>query len=148
MSGRLSGFQVEDVAAAHLRLNENYRVVQSHARTTNRLQGGTVHTTRKHDLLMGRFDLLCFGPDHCLRVQVTRQRNVSEKLTQATGPTPPYCIDEVWQWAEDNSGFARWWKTGEGWRERDAVRIHHPRKLVAKADTSLDDEDPMDTDTP
>lgn len=139
VTGRLSGWDAEDLAAAILR-QDGYRVVQAHARQTTRYQGGAMHETRKHDLLMGRFDLICFNDRHCLRVQVTRGENVSEKLTQADGPTPPYCIDEVWQWAKDNSGFARWWRTQEGWREKDPIRVEEPKRVLARADTSIDQE--------
>lgn len=135
--GRLSGWDCEDVAAAHLEHNEDYRVVQAHARQTSRVQAGRVVTTRKHDLLMGRFDLLAFNDQHCLRVQVTRDTNLSEKLAQAAGPTPHYCVDEVWQWGD--GGFARWWNTCDGWRKRDPVRVEDPKRLLDRADTSLDE---------
>lgn len=137
--GRLSGYDCEDVAAAHLRLNENYHaVLQAHARQTSRVQGGQVKTERKHDLLMGRFDLVAFGVNHCLRAQVFRGDQLSEKLVQASGRTPPYCVDEVWQWVD--GGFKRWWSASDGWQEKDPVRIPNARKLVNRADTSLDPE--------
>lgn len=139
--GRLSGIQVENLAAAILK-NDGYRVVQAHARTTHRLEGNQVKTVRKHDFLQGRFDHLAFNDAHCLRVQAWRGQPWSEKLVQASGPTPTYCIDEAWRWADDNSGFARKWKTEGGWRDKDPVRVDDPHAILARADTSLDEVEP------
>lgn len=136
---RLSGIQVEDIAAALL-TNDGYHVVQAHARQTSRLKGGEIHTTRKHDLLMGRFDQLAFKYEHCRRIQTFRGNQLEHKKQQASGPTPTYCIDELWKWASDNSGFKVWWNTDQGWREKDPVRVNDPHAVLARADQSMDDE--------
>lgn len=137
--GRLSGWDVEDLAAALIRTRlDGWRVVEAHARTNHRLVGDRVETERKHDFLLGRFDLLAFGPESCLRVQVFRGEQVSEKMVQASGPTPPYCEDELWQWVD--GGFKRWWQTAdEGeWEAKGPIRVADPRAVLRRADTSLD----------
>lgn len=144
---RLSGFQVEDLAAAVLE-DRGWRVHVAKPERRRIQDGHTVEYDQQYDLL-GDWDLLAVHPrEGIMMVQVTRDaENVSQKMAEICQREPRYPVEA------HNSSFWFWVWTGEtfhcyvlndydgyGWELLNERQVRDPKGLLARADTSIDDE--------